>query len=306
MKTNRYQRISNNARGAMAGLALTFALLPGPVWGQAQQIACGQTINSSIASAAQTVSYTFSANAGEVVTILALGQALNAVADIYSPSESRVASCTNNFTGPVTLTSAGTYTIRVHSDNGLSTGAYGISLTFLTGRCGAPFIWGLPATRTVGSLAEVDSYSFHGNAGEAVIISASGTNLTTASFVSDPAGTILANWLNGAAALNLASTGTYTVGVYPYYISSTGAYTASLTFTKLVPASYRLAVGRTNGAAGLTLWGQVGHMTALQFATELPANPWTPLTNFSLPWSPYRFVDWTSTNSPRRFYRTVQ
>ncbi len=96
------------------------------------------------------------------------------------------------------------------------------------------------------------------------------------------------------------------MGVYSFYIGTTGTYTLSLSFTNLVPASYRLAVGRTNGAAALILWGQVGRMTTLQYAAEVPTNQWAALTNFNLPWSPYRFVDWASTNSPRRFYRTVQ
>ncbi len=306
MNTGRSRRISKNLRTTVSGLAFTLNLLLGPHCSQAQQIACGQTINSSIASAGQTNTYTFNANAGETVDVLSLGQSLNAVADVYSPSETRVGSCTNNFTGPLNVPNTGTYIIRVHADNGVSTGAYGISLTFLSGRCGAPLVWGLPVTNTVSLLAQVDSYTFSGNVGETVVISASGTNFTATAFVSGPTGTILANWVNGVTTLNLANTGTYTVGVYSFFIAGTGAYSGSLTFTKLTPASYRLALTVTNGAAALILWGQVGRMTTLQYAMDLPTNQWAALTNFNLPWSPYRFVDWTSPDSPRRFYRTVQ
>ena len=127
------------------------------------------------------------------------------MADVYSPSETRVGSCTNNFTGPLNVPNTGTYIIRVHADNGVSTGAYGISLTFLSGRCGAPLVWGLPVTNTISLLAQVDSYTFSGNAGETVVINASGTNFTAA-FVAGPTGTILANWVNGVTTLNLANT----------------------------------------------------------------------------------------------------
>ena len=306
MNTRISRRNSKNLRTTVSGLASTLFLLLGPLCSQAQQIGCGRTINSSIGFAGQTDTYTFTAKAGETVTILALGQSLNAVGDVYSPAETRIGSATNNFTGPLNLTTSGTYTIRVHADNSVATGAYGISLTFLTGRCGTPLIWGLPASNTVASLAEVDSYTFSGNAGETVVISASGSNFSAAAFVSGPTGTIFANWVNGTTTLHLAITGTYTVGIYSFYIGGAGSYSGSLTFTELTPASYRLAAATTNGAVVLTLWGQVGRMTALHYTGELPTNQWVALTNFNLPWSPYRFVDWSSTNSPRRFYRTVQ
>src|SRR6266704_1174191 len=169
MKTQASRRGSIQLRTTLLGLAVTLHLLLSPVGGQAeQQIACGQTITSSINSPGQTNTYTFDANAGESVTLLALGQSMSAVADVYSPTGSRIGGSTNMFTGAINLASTGTYTIRVHADNSESTGTYGISLTFLTGRCGTQLIWGLPATNTVTLLAEVDSYTFRGNAGETV------------------------------------------------------------------------------------------------------------------------------------------
>src|SRR5207245_10356392 len=132
--------------------------------------------------------------------------------DVYDPTGSRIGGSTNNFTGPINLASTGTFTIQVHADNSESTGTYGISLSFLTGRCGTQLIWGLPTTNTVTSLAEVDSYTFSGNAGETVAINSAGSNFTAASFVAGPNGAILANWVNGGTSIDLASTGTYTVG----------------------------------------------------------------------------------------------
>src|SRR5882724_311157 len=308
MKTQASRRGSIQLRTTLLGLAFALPLLLGPLSNEAQEIACAQTISGNINASGQTNTYTFVANAGERVTLLALGQSMSAVADVYSPTGSRIGGSTNMFTGPINLTSTGTYTIRVHAGNSESTGTYGISLTFLTGRCGTQLIWGLPTTSTVSSLAEVDSYTFSGNAGETVAIYAPGSNnFTTAAFVAGPNGMIIANWVNGGTSIDLSSTGTYTVGVYSFYFAGTGTYSLTLSYTRLVPASYRLAIDTTNGTAALTVWGQIGRSTTLRYATNLVAPiQWLTLTNFSLPWSPYRFVDWASANSAPRFYQTVQ
>src|SRR6266567_7347823 len=152
MKTQASRRGSIQLRTTLLGLA--FALL-GPLSNQAQEIACAQTISGTINSPGQTNTYTFVANAGESVTLLALGQSMSAVADVYSPTGSRIGGSTNMFTGAINLASTGTYTIRVRADNSESTGSYAISLSFLTGQCGTQLIWGLPTTNTVSSLAEV-------------------------------------------------------------------------------------------------------------------------------------------------------
>jgi len=153
MKTGKLRRGLSQLRTTLWGLAFTLSLLLGSLCSQAQQIACGQTISGSISSGGETDTYTFNANAGDTVTILTLGQTINSVADVYNPANTRIGGATNNFTGPINLTSTGTYSIRVHADNSTATGAYGVSLTFLTGRCGATLVWGPPTTSTVGSLA---------------------------------------------------------------------------------------------------------------------------------------------------------
>src|SRR5882724_5087191 len=195
MKTRASRRGSIQLRTTLWAVAFTLHLLLGPFAVQAQQIACGQTISNAINSPGQTNTYTFDANAGESVTLLAVGQSqsMNAVADLYGPTGSRIGGSTNNFSGPINLTSTGNYTIRVHADNSEATGAYGISLSFLTGRCGVPLVGGVPATNTVTLLAQVDSYTFSGNAGEtAAIYAPASSNFTTAAFVAGPSGTIIA------------------------------------------------------------------------------------------------------------------
>src|SRR5215831_12797804 len=91
-------RQPGHGRTAMMELAFGLSLLLGPLYGPAQEIACGQIISNTIGSAEQTISYTFEANAGETFDILALGQNFNATADVEDPSGNRFGSCTNSFT----------------------------------------------------------------------------------------------------------------------------------------------------------------------------------------------------------------
>src|SRR5436190_24339363 len=100
MKTRVSWRGSIQLRTTLLELAFAIHLLVGPLVGQAQQIACGQTITNTINSPCQTNTHTFVANAGESVTLLVLGQPMNAVADVYSPTGSHIGGSTNNFTGP--------------------------------------------------------------------------------------------------------------------------------------------------------------------------------------------------------------
>lgn len=58
--------------------------------------------------------------------------------------------------------------------------------------------------------------------------------------------------------------------------------------------------------AGLTIGGPVGAKYKVEYTSNLDNPVWLELTNFTLPTSPYRFVDWDSVGAPKRFYRAVQ
>src|SRR5262249_47212951 len=67
------------------------------------------------------------------------------------------------------------------------------------------------------------------------------------------------------------------------------------------------AIGTSNGAPALMIWGQVGRATTVRYASGIAPTPqWFSLTNFNLPSSPFRLVDWNAVNSQQRFYQTVQ
>lgn len=56
--------------------------------------------------------------------------------------------------------------------------------------------------------------------------------------------------------------------------------------------------------AGVTINGTAGAVYRIQCSTDL--NTWQTLTNFMLPYSPYVWVDTSSTVAGRRFYRSIQ
>jgi hypothetical protein len=279
---------------------------------QAGQIYCGQPILTNITYGGQTDGYPFFANAGEVVVIGVEGQPnccayFNAEADLKDPNGKLIGSCTNSAMLR-DLTVTGLYNILVHADDYNHTGQYGLSLCFATGRCGAPLFWGLPVTNALTSQGQIVPYTFWGVAGECVNISLMGqpgccAYFNAAGAMFGPTGTLLGTWTNGATDINLANTGTYTVMVAADDLNHWGNYSMSLNFTCLVPA---MPIGITNGAAVLTLRGAIGNATTIWYTTNLDSESWSTLTNFNLPWMPYRFVDWSSTNVPQKFYYMSQ
>jgi hypothetical protein len=57
--------------------------------------------------------------------------------------------------------------------------------------------------------------------------------------------------------------------------------------------------------AGIQVEGTLGRTYRIEYSATLPGTNWMALTNLSLPSSPYFFLELTSTNKARRFYRAV-
>src|SRR5262245_4890680 len=85
--SDKERRFSPQSR---AGWIVSLILLLLRCCTQAEPIACGQTINSSLSSAGESKTYTFDAAAGETVDVLTLSQDFSAVADVIAPGESRL------------------------------------------------------------------------------------------------------------------------------------------------------------------------------------------------------------------------
>jgi len=209
-------------------------------------IACGQTIANVQLVVAEQDTYTFTGNANEKVVISAVSTSGNlcARAELYDPSGSLVAASTgipgcNSNTGSVNLPSTGIYTILVRDFNLSGTGTYNVNLQFATGRCATPIACGQTIANVPLVVAEQDTYTFSGNANERVVISAVAMSggLCARAELYDPTGNLIAastgipGCNSNTGSVNLPSTGTYTVLVRDFNLSSTGAYNLNLQFT---------------------------------------------------------------------------
>ncbi len=205
------------------------------------QIGCGQTVTNSFLSAGETHTYIFAGGAGQVVVVSTFSSDPNLCVrvSVYSPSGQLLGTnLCDKPTGTIVLPVTGTYTILVHDRLYEYTGAYGMSLSFVTGQCGTQIECGQTVTNTIDFQGETDTYIFSAQAGQVIVISAFGTYspnspyLCAAVDVYAPNG----NWIGGmscnGASTNivLPVTGTYTIRVHDGNYEDTGPYGLSLSF----------------------------------------------------------------------------
>ncbi len=208
---------------------------------------CGQIKTGSLVAAQQDV-YSFSANAGEVITFPSMltsgnGTFFHVCADLYNASGTKIASnpC-NGSNAPFTIPTTGTYNFVVHDDNYIDTGNYNLGLQFPTGRCAV--IAGCGEIKT-GALvaAQQDAYKFRANAGEvitwtSVLTSGNGTFFHVCTDLYNASGTkIASNPCNGTSApFTIPTTGGYNLVVHDDNYIDTGTYKANWQFTTGCPA----------------------------------------------------------------------
>ena len=177
-------QVGCSARGQSIALLLTFMWLASfvrPSSALAQtHIACGQTLSGNIASVGQQDVYGFSGVAGEAVVIASVGTSgtLDARAQLYGPTGTLLGgNYGNGASGVLTLPTTGTYTVVVADWAVNKTGGYNVNVQFTTGRCGTAITCGQTLGGTIG-VAQQNSYTFAGTAGEAVVIASVGTSGT--------------------------------------------------------------------------------------------------------------------------------
>lgn len=89
------------------------------------------------------------------------------------------------------------------------------------------------------------------------------------------------------------------------YSGSTGNLVFHLSFTSTAPPA-NLTVGMQGHVAVLAISGSIKAAYEIQYSTNLNAsNNWATLTGVTLPGSPYLLPDYSSTNRPVTFYRTL-
>ncbi|MGH9842869.1 MAG: pre-peptidase C-terminal domain-containing protein, partial [Blastocatellia bacterium] len=136
----------------------------------------------------------------------------------------------------LTLPATGLYTILVRDFNLNRAGNYAVNLQFTTGRCGTSISCGQTLSRNIDSIARQDTYTFNGNAGEAVNVGAVAVSgvLAARAEIYSPSNTLIgANGFGNTntGSLTLPATGTYTILVRDFNLNRTGPYAINLQFT---------------------------------------------------------------------------
>ena len=216
----------------------------------------GQPQAGTISSVAQSNSYTFGANAKDVVnfTVVAAGGGLSPKIDLYGPTGAVVSynyngnpfGCSGGPTlelNSVTLPDTGTYTVLIADCSDTNTGTYTIFVQRTNNPAGAINLQfgGQPQTGTIGSVAQSNSYTFGANAKDVInftVVAASG-GLSPKIDLYGPTGALLSYNYNGnpfgcsggtTLELNnvtLPDTGTYTVLIADCSDTNTGNYSLS-------------------------------------------------------------------------------
>jgi len=232
----------------------------------------GKTEAGTITGAAQSSSYTFSADANDVVdlTSTATSGTLSPKIRLYSPAGALVASASDNIDGDcvggsitemnaVALLSAGTYTVLVGDCTDTNAGKFEIYAQRTDDASGSIISFGQTKTGTISEAAQSNTYDFSGSANDVVdftMVTTSGS-LSPKIRVYNPAGGLVASasdnidgdCVGGSITelntVTLPSTGTYTVLVGDCSDTNTGKYDIYAQRTNNPSGASNLPFGKT-------------------------------------------------------------
>ena len=233
--------------------------------GGAAALPFGQTQAGTISSAAQSNTYTFNANANDVVdfTMVTTSGSLSPKTRLYNPAGALVASATPGYCqgstvemNTVTLTVSGTYTLLVGDCSDRNAGNYAIYMQRTNNPVGAAV---LPFDQTqagaIGSAAQSNTYTFNANANDVVdftMVTTSGS-LSPKTRLYNPAGALVASATPGYCqgstvemnTVTLPVSGTYTVLVGDCSDTNTGNYEVYAQRTENPSGAAYLPFGQT-------------------------------------------------------------
>jgi len=231
--------VSDANRTATGNYSLVWQKLNGPC--NPSTISCGQPVAGSLTGAAQLNVYTFTANAGDKITLrLAVTSgSFYALLELYSPAGTSLGSSWSYYTPTVdaTLSTAGTHTVIVSDGNRRATGNYSLVWQKLNGPCNHSTIsCGQPITGSLSAAAQLNVYTFTGNVGDKITLRLA---VTAGSFYAllelySPTGTNVgysSSYYTPSVNATLSAAGIYTVIVSDGNRSATGNY--SLVWQKL-------------------------------------------------------------------------
>src|SRR5206468_1665594 len=222
-------------------------------------LSCGSLVSGNITAAGQTDQYTLEGQANEIVTVtLSSEEGLaggHGVVYVFAPSGAQIASFAANGQQQVNLPAAGTYVIQVVGWGYISTGKYNLGLECRNPNAPVTAVLGCGALAhgTIAAQAQVNQYTYQGQANEIVTV----TLADTAGFASGPAvlyvfapsGVQIASFAaNGQQQVKLPATGTYVIQVVGWGYISTGQYNLGLVCTITATPVFSPAGGTYNSA----------------------------------------------------------
>lgn len=225
----------------------------------------GQDLSGSITTQPETVSYTFAANAGDVVNLLLVTTSGTLVPKIVLDGPTGVAVASNYAGSPfgcsgtqtalstVMLSAAGTYTILVSDCNATGTGDFMLYAQRTNNPVGASTLpFEQPVTGGISLVADSNTYTFAGNAGDEVnftTVVTSGT-MIPAIAVYNPGGALNASTFAGSP---FGCSGTR-LELYSVKLPTTGTYTVTLRDCSNVNSgNYELDAQKTDVGTGPSL-----------------------------------------------------
>lgn len=222
-------------------------------------LAVGDLAAGAIDAPADVDLFTFTGLAGDVLTLTisetsAWGSSFNdARATVITPSGGQLIVFDSDSQQTVTLPEAGTFTIHVNANNLLSTGSYNLGIEALLpvpSPDAIPIAAGDLVSDAIDGAADVDLFTFTGQAGDLLSLTLSETSNWGSSFndaratvITPSGGQLLQFDSESQQTLTLPETGSYTIRVNANNLLSAGSYNLGIEAILPVPSPGSVPIG---------------------------------------------------------------
>ena len=256
-------------------------------------VVCGTLVSDRIEAPADVDLYSFQGQVGQIVSLALAstggfatnGGSGSANLAVFGPTGAIVGAARSNGQVHITLPVTGTYVVHVAAVNLATVGSYNINFECLRPPSQhVPLVCGTLVSGRIEAPADVDLYSFPGQAGQIVSLALASTGGFTTNggngsvnlAVFGPTGAIVgAARSNGQVHITLPATGTYVVHVAAVNLATVGSY--NMNFECLLPPSQHvplvcgtLVSDRIEAPADVDLYsfqGQMGQIVSLALAS---------------------------------------